>query len=176
MPQSSRTRPSYPVLALALAFTLGGCADLTVPGNGAPTPEPEPAPSAAPPAVADAAPPPPAPTPPPPQQEEQVGASHVLIMYKGSMRAPADVTRTKEEARKLATVVMGKAKKGADFDGLAKQYSDEPGAKTRAGKLGKFARGMMVKPFADAAFALKPGEVSNVVETDFGFHVIKRTE
>ena len=176
MPQSSRTRPPYPVLALALALTLGGCADLTAPGNGAPPPEP--APSAAPEAVADAPPPPPAPAPAPapPPQEEQVGASHVLIMYKGSMRAPAEITRTKEQAKKLATEIMGKAKKGADFEGLAKQYSDEPGAKTRAGKLGKFARGMMVKPFADAAFALKPGEISNVVETDFGFHVIKRTE
>ena len=100
----------------------------------------------------------------------------MLIMYKGSMRAPAEVTRSKEEAKKLATEIMVKAKKGADFDGLAKQYSDEPGSKTRMGKLGKFSKGAMVKPFSDAAFALKPGEISNVVETDFGFHVIKRTE
>jgi parvulin-like peptidyl-prolyl isomerase len=171
MVQLPRTRSSSPALALALALTLGGCADLTAPGNGAPPPEPTAAPQAAADATA------PAPTPAPaPAPEEQVGASHVLIMYKGSMRAPAEVTRTKEEAKKLATEIMGKAKKGADFDGLAKQYSDEPGSKTRMGKLGKFARGAMVKPFSDAAFALKPGEISNVVETDFGFHVIKRTE
>ena len=171
MVQLPRTRSSSPALALALALTLGGCADLTAPGNGAPPAEP----TAPPPAAADA--PAPAPEPaPPPAQEEQVGASHVLIMYKGSMRAPAEVTRSKEAAKKLATEVLGKAKKGADFDGLAKQYSDEPGSKTRMGKLGKFAKGGMVKPFSDAAFALKPGEISSVVETDFGFHVIKRTE
>jgi parvulin-like peptidyl-prolyl isomerase len=100
----------------------------------------------------------------------------VLIQYKGSMRAGPDVKRSKEEAKKLATEVMNKAKKGQDFAGLAKQYSDEPGAKDRAGNLGKFGKGQMVKPFADAAFALKPGQVSDIVETDFGFHVIKRTE
>jgi len=100
----------------------------------------------------------------------------VLIQYKGSMRADPKVTRSKEEAKKLASEVMAKAKKGQDFAGLARQYSDEPGAKDRAGSLGKFARQAMVKPFADAAFALKPGEISEVVETQFGFHVIKRTE
>jgi parvulin-like peptidyl-prolyl isomerase len=105
-----------------------------------------------------------------------VAASHVLIQYKGSLRSNPNNQRTKEEAKKLATEVMNKAKKGQDFAALAKEYSDEPGAKDRAGALGKFARAQMVKPFADAAFALKPGEISPVVETDFGFHVIKRTE
>ena len=174
MPQLSRTRLQSSALGLALALTLAGCADLTAPGNAAPALQPEP--------VADSvptpdAPPTPAPAPTPaPQEEPKVGASHVLIQYKGSMRAGPNITRSKDEAKKLATQVMAKAKKGQDFAGLAKQYSDEPGAKDRAGTLGKFARGMMVKPFADAAFALKPGEISNVVETDFGFHVIKRTE
>jgi parvulin-like peptidyl-prolyl isomerase len=158
-----------------LAFTLAGCADLTAPGNGAPPAQPEPAAENA--AAADSAPAPaPAPPAPPAEEEPKVGASHVLIQYKGSMRAAPTITRSKEEAKKLATDVMAKAKKGQDFAALAKQYSDEPGAKDRAGALGKFARGMMVKPFADAAFALKPGEISSVVETDFGFHVIKRTE
>ncbi len=92
------------------------------------------------------------------------------------MRAGPDVKRSKDEAKKLAVEVMNKAKKGQDFAGLAKQYSDEPGAKDRAGSLGKFGKGQMVKPFSEAAFALKPGQVSDIVETDFGFHVIKRTE
>ncbi len=175
MSQSSRTRPSPPALALVLAFTVAGCADLTAPGNGAPPPAPEPAAEL--PAAADAPAPTPSPAPTPPAQEEaKVGASHVLIQYKGSHRAAATITRSKEEAKKLAQEVLGKAKKSQDFAGLAKQYSDEPGAKERAGALGKFAKGQMVKPFADAAFQLKLGEISNVVETDFGFHVIKRTE
>jgi hypothetical protein len=159
---------------LALAFTVAGCADLTVPGNGAPPPAPEPEPAAA--AAPEAAPPAPTPPPAPPPEEAKVAASHVLIQYKGSMRSAPTITRSKEEAKKLAGEVLAKAKKGQDFAGLAKQYSDEPGAKDRAGSLGKFSKGQMVKPFADAAFALKPGEISNVVETDFGFHVIKRTE
>lgn len=174
MPQLSRTRPPSSALGLALALTLVGCADLTTPGGAAPALQPEPVAADAP---APDAPPAPPPTPtPPPQEDAKVAASHVLIQYKGSMRAGPNVTRSKDEAKKLATEVMGKAKKGQDFAGLAKQYSDEPGAKDRAGALGKFSKGMMVKPFADAAFALKPGEISGIVETDFGFHVIKRTE
>jgi parvulin-like peptidyl-prolyl isomerase len=176
MLQPLRLRPWSLVLGLTALLSLAslaGCADLTAPGNGAPPPAAEPAPAES----AAAAPPAPPPAPAAPAQPEaQVAASHVLIQYKGSMRAGAGVTRTKEEAKKLATEVMNKAKKGQDFAGLAKQYSDEPGAKDRAGALGKFSKGTMVKPFADAAFALKPGEISNVVETDFGFHVIKRTE
>ena len=155
--------------ALALGLALGGCAALTEPGSGAPPAAEEPAPAAA----ASAA---PAPAPTPPAEEPQVAASHVLIQYKGSMRAAPAITRSKEEAKKLAGEVLAKAKKGQDITALAKQYSDEPGAKDRGGNLGKFTRSRMVKPFADAAFALKPGEVSDVVETDFGFHVIKRTE
>ena len=160
-------------VGLALSLLLSGCADLTAPGNGAPPPAP-PEPVAEQPA--DAAPAPaPAPTPAP-APEQRIGASHVLIQYKGSLRAGPSVTRTKEEAKKLAADISAKAKKGQDFAALAKQYSDEPGAKDRAGSLGKFGKGQMVKPFEDAAFALKPGDVSGVVETDFGFHVIKRTE
>lgn len=153
---------------LASLLLLGACADLTEPGSGAPPPAPQ-EPAAAPQPEA-------APAPPKPADEERIGASHVLIQYKGSLRAAPTVTRTKEEAKKLAADVAAKAKKGQDFAGLAKQYSDEPGAKDRAGALGKFAKGNMVKPFSDAAFALKPGDISDVVETDFGFHVIKRTE
>jgi hypothetical protein len=163
------------LFGLAFTLLLPCCADLTAPGNGAPPPAPEETP--APTGQADAPPsPPPAPSPSAPSEEQKVAASHVLIQYKGALRAGPSITRSKEEAKKLAAEVAAKAKKGQDFAGLAKQYSDEPGAKDRAGSLGKFSKGQMVKPFADAAFALKPGEVSGVVETDFGFHVIKRTE
>lgn len=156
-------------LALLILLPLTGCASLTEPGQGAPPPAP-------PERTAEAPAPEAAPTPPAPPPEASVGASHVLIQYKGSLRAGPTITRSKDEAKKVAAEVRAKAKKGQDFAGLAKQFSDEPGAKERAGNLGKFTKPQMVKPFADAAFALKPGDISEVVETDFGFHVIKRTE
>ncbi|HWZ90570.1 MAG TPA: peptidylprolyl isomerase, partial [Polyangiaceae bacterium] len=104
------------------------------------------------------------------------GASHILIAYKGSLRAAPTITRSKAEAQKLANTVLAQAKAGAKFGDLAVKYSDDPSAKQGQGSLGKFGRNQMVKPFADAAFALKPGELSSVVETPFGFHIIKRTE
>jgi len=173
-PHGSESRLLHGAFGLSLVALLAGCAQLTEPGSGAP------------PAVAEEAPaepsaqPAPAPTPAPTPAaaaEPTIGASHVLIQYKGSMRAAPTITRSKEQAKKLATEVLAKAKKGQDIAALAKQYSDEPGAKERAGNLGKFQKSSMVKPFADAAFALKPGELSpEAVETQFGFHVIKRTE
>jgi parvulin-like peptidyl-prolyl isomerase len=100
----------------------------------------------------------------------------VLIAYQGAVRAAPTVTRSKEEAQKLAKQVETMAKKGDDFAELARKYSDDPTAKARGGSLGSFAKGQMVEEFGNAAFALKPNEVSSVVETGFGFHVIKRTE
>ncbi len=105
-----------------------------------------------------------------------VEASHFLVMYKGSMRAPATITRTKEEAKARALEGLAKVKNGEDFAKVVGEYSDEPGAAARGGALGSFTPDRMVKPFADAAFALKVGQVSGLVETDFGYHVIKRTK
>jgi parvulin-like peptidyl-prolyl isomerase len=109
------------------------------------------------------------------EKDEQIGAAHILVAYKGSERAKPEIARTKAEALKRAKEVQAKAAKGSDFAKLAQEYSDGPTA-TRGGDLGKFEKRSMVKPFADAAFALDVGKVSDVVETKFGFHVIQRTE
>lgn len=110
---------------------------------------------------------------PPPKE---VGARHVLIQFLGTERAPASVVRTREQAEALAEKVLAKARRGESFTRLATEYSDEPGAAGRGGALGKFTRGRMAPAFEDAAFRLKVGQISEVVETPFGFHVILRTE
>lgn len=104
----------------------------------------------------------------------RIAAQHVLIGYKGTKVGTA--TRTKQEARKLAEEVRKRALAGEDFAKLAQEYSDDPASKDRLGSVGTFPRDGMVKEFSDAAFALKVGEISPVVETYFGFHVIKRNQ
>jgi len=120
-------------------------------------------------------------TPPPAavdiaSQPLEISARHLLVSYKGGLRASPGIGRSKAEALARAEEAQKRAAAGEDFVALVKQYSDEPGAGERGGDLGKFDRGSMVPAFANAAFALKVGEVSAVVETQFGFHVIKRTE
>jgi NIMA-interacting peptidyl-prolyl cis-trans isomerase 1 len=107
---------------------------------------------------------------------DTIAAQHVLVAYKGAKDAPKGVTRSKADAKKRAEEVVTKAKGGADFTALVTEYSDDPGAKDRMGSLGKFTRDKMVKPFSDAAFALQVGEVSDAVETPYGYHVIKRNQ
>jgi len=110
------------------------------------------------------------------RQPTEIGARHILVMHTLSKSKPPSVTRTRDEAKKRVDEVLAKIRAGANFETLVNEYSDEPGSAERHGDLGVFDRAQMVKPFADAAFSLKVGEVSNVVETPFGFHVIKRTE
>lgn len=99
---------------------------------------------------------------------EQTQAAHVLI--KVDPDADED-TRTKK--RELAEQILDEARAGKDFGELARTYSDDAGSAVQGGDLGYFPRGTMVAPFEKAAFALKPGEISDVVESSFGYHVIK---
>jgi hypothetical protein len=110
------------------------------------------------------------------RETQTIGAKHVLVMHEGSERKPAGITRTREEARKRAEECLAKIRAGAEFDQVVVECSDEPGAAKRGGDLGVFERRAMVPEFADAAFNLKVGEVSGVVESPFGFHIIKRTQ
>jgi len=100
---------------------------------------------------------------------EQVQASHILI--KPDTNNP-DVNQAKAEAKAKAENLLKELKSGADFATVAKENSDCPSA-ARGGDLGLFSKGQMVQPFEDVAFALKPGELSDVVETQFGYHIIK---
>ncbi|MCC6644270.1 MAG: peptidylprolyl isomerase [Polyangiaceae bacterium] len=105
-------------------------------------------------------------------------AQHILIAYRGAKRAQPGVKRSKTEAKKLADDLR-MALVGADgdtFTGMVKKHSDDPAAIERLGSTGKVRREDLDKAFADAAFALKEGEISLVVETPFGFHIIKRTQ
>jgi len=101
------------------------------------------------------------------KQPEQIKASHILI----KVDAKADEAK-KAEARQKIEEVQQKLKDGGDFAALAKEYSEGPSS-AKGGDLGYFRRGQMVKPFEEAALALKPNEVSDVVETRFGYHLIK---
>lgn len=101
----------------------------------------------------------------------RVRARHVLL----SVPAGADEA-ARDSVRELADSLREMAAEGADFAALAREHSEDPGSARTGGDLGWFERGRMVKPFEDAAFALQPGEVSDVVETPFGLHIIKVEE
>jgi peptidyl-prolyl cis-trans isomerase C len=101
---------------------------------------------------------------------EQVRASHILITVD---EGATDEQRAQKRLELAG--LKGEVEKGADFGQLAGQHSDCP-SKARGGDLGYFERGKMVKPFSDAAFAMKVGDVSEIVETQFGYHLIKVTD
>jgi hypothetical protein len=111
-----------------------------------------------------------------PGEPIKVGAKQVLVKSKDSKRAPDTVTRTREEACLRAIEARDKLRGGADFADVVKDYSDEPGASTRGGSIGTFERSELAPPVADAVFELQIGELSDVVESEYGFHVLQRTD
>jgi parvulin-like peptidyl-prolyl isomerase len=103
---------------------------------------------------------------------DEIGASHILLMHDGSPNSKA--TRTKEEAAEKIAGLKMEIDGGADFAELARTHSDCSSASS-GGDLGMFGRGMMVPEFEAAAYGLEVGDVSDAVETDFGYHLIHRT-
>jgi len=97
-----------------------------------------------------------------------VKARHILIMVAPDGK-PEDITAALDKAKKIKKKLDG----GADFAKLAAEYSDDPGSKNKGGNLGFFEKKWMVPAFSDTAFALKKGEISEPVKTQFGYHIIK---
>lgn len=106
----------------------------------------------------------------------KVTVKHILVKFAGAKNASADVKRTRGAACLRALEARKQLQSGEPFADVVKEYSEEPGAATREGMVGQVTRKDVAPQFADAAFELAPNEVSHVVETDFGYHIIMRTE
>ena len=109
----------------------------------------------------------------PPPGPPSIEARHILIMHAESARVPEGITRSRDEARARAEEVVLALRGGAEWVPTHRAYSDEPGS-AEGGSLGRFERGAMVPAFENVAFLLAPEEISDVVETPFGFHIIQR--
>ncbi len=170
-----RASTGWPRWSLLFALVVSGCdAPSVAPGApppsataSVPTPPPA-ASSAAAPALAEAEAPPPVP--------DAIIAQHLLVAYKNAKRAPKGIARSKAEAKARAEEALAKITSGMTFEGAVKAYSDDAGSADRLGSVGKFRHDAMDPAFSNAAFALRVGQVSGVVETPFGFHLIKRTQ
>jgi peptidyl-prolyl cis-trans isomerase C len=108
------------------------------------------------------------------EQPERVHAAHVLIGTRGENGEEMSADKKKEKL-KLAEDILKRARAGEDFGQLAKEYSDDPGSKNKGGEY-TFPRGQMVPEFEATAFGLEPGKISDVVTTQFGYHIIKLIE
>jgi len=106
---------------------------------------------------------------------EMVRASHILALSQPK-DPNADPNQVKAAAKAKAEKLLKQVKDGGDFAAIAKENSEDPGSAAQGGDLGFFARGRMVPPFEQAAFSMKPGQISDLVETNYGYHIIKVTD
>jgi parvulin-like peptidyl-prolyl isomerase len=104
------------------------------------------------------------------QADKTATVRHILLNTRGKSAAE------KEDIRKKMEGILERARGGEDFAALAKEYSEDPGSQNNGGLYKDFARGAMVKPFEDAAFSVPVGEVSDIVETQYGYHILKVVE
>lgn len=108
-------------------------------------------------------------------EPREIEVAHVLVKWSGADRADASIARDREEACLRAVEALQALKNGESFEDVVATYSDEAGAETRGGVIGEVSREDVAAAFADAAFRLEVGQVSHVVESPFGFHLILRS-
>ena len=101
------------------------------------------------------------------QQDKTASVRHILLQTQDKSEGE------KEEIHKKMEAILSRAKSGEDFAELAKTYSEDPGSKDNGGLYENFGRGQTVEPFENAAFSVPIGEISDIVETTFGYHIIK---
>jgi parvulin-like peptidyl-prolyl isomerase len=101
------------------------------------------------------------------QEDKTATVRHILLLTQGKSSSE------KAEIRKKMEGILARARKGEDFAALAQEYSEDPGSKDKGGLYEDFSRGKMVKPFDDAAFSVPVGQISGIVETTFGYHILK---
>ncbi|WP_331489741.1 peptidylprolyl isomerase [Tepidibacter hydrothermalis] len=105
-------------------------------------------------------------------KKEEVKASHILFKTVGDDMKPVS-DEDKKAAKKKADDILVRAKNGEDFASLAKEYSEDTVSGNNGGDLGYFGKGVMVPEFEKVAFGMNPGEISDLVESQFGYHIIK---
>jgi len=105
---------------------------------------------------------------------EKAHGAHILVRYTGAKRAPEEMKRTMDQARTIANDIYQKViVPGSDFAALAKKYSEDGSSET-GGDIGSPGRGRLAVPFEQTLFSMHPGDISGVVESEYGFHIIKR--